>query len=64
MLIGQVRTTTVDLLVITGLDQPDAVELLERRAGTAATLRFGSSSKNVNGAASSPEGTGEANSGF
>jgi hypothetical protein len=38
--VGQVRTTTIDLLVMTGLDQPDAVALLERRAGTAVLMRF------------------------
>lgn len=40
MFVGQVRTTAIDLLVITGLDQPDAVALLEERAGIAGLVRF------------------------
>jgi uncharacterized membrane protein YccC len=63
MFVGQVRTTTVDVLVITGLDQPHAVELLERRAGTAASVRFGQSSGEVSGTAATPEETGDASTG-
>ena len=40
VLVGQVRTTSIDLLVITGLSQPDAVKRVEDEAGTAASLRF------------------------
>ena len=40
MFVGQVRTTTIDLLVITGLDQTDAVAMLEGRAGIAGSVRF------------------------
>jgi hypothetical protein len=40
MFVGQVRTTTIDLLVITGLDQPEAVAALEDRAGIAGLVRF------------------------